>query len=182
MKKTLITSALLLSCAGAATAETEWQKHLTVDAIHNIATEDILDIDTTGVRITGSLYTESGTNHHHELTLSLAPAVGSEDDVDMTIVPLTMGYNFNYDITERFTAYVGARLGVAAMELEVDGYSDDASDIVFGLGFGARYACTENVFIQVGYEYSNVTFEVEGVEDGWDYGAHTISVGVGFKF
>ncbi len=199
MKKLHTLMIILGALAGTATATEpaattaattpQWQKLVTIDVINNSATEDEFDIDTTGIRIAGSLYSISGEKHHHQFTLAIAPAWGSEEEPefdyeqDVTITPITLGYSLNYDIDDKIVVYAGAKLGYIKATIEDNyGWEDDATGLTYGFGFGIKYMCTDKIFVQAGYEYNCATLEFNDIEEEVDYGSHTISAGVGFKF
>ncbi len=188
MKKSILIAALALGLAGTAAAETTWQKSITLEGIHNMATEDeyvVADTNTSGLRISGSLYSQNGEKYHHQFTLALSGAAGSNDDInaDITVSSITIGYFYNYDLSDKLTVFAGGRVGRAVFDVEYDdGFSDDASGFTYAVGIGAKYQINEKFYVQASLEYGMSTFGVEGADEDLEYGANTISVGVGYQF
>lgn len=162
-----------------APAPTVWASAVSVDALAAIA-DDSDNPNLWGPRFTYSLYTPATDTLTHEVNAGLALLWGSDDDVDLFELPITVGYNLNYAVTEQITAYVGGKMGMTIAHAEVG--PDDDYDLAFRLaiGTGVKYAISPSMNLKLGYEFSSDYCSFWGEDVDLDY--HTINLGVEIKF
>lgn len=201
MKKILSIVTLLGTLSGAASAAPYYsavpaggdltpndvQPVYTIEGIYSIA-NDSGDPDMWGVRAGLSLYSNGSDSVRHQFNLNLAAQWGEEDynyggysySTDFFMLPVTVGYDLNLELTDDVLFYFGGKIGYAWCEVEDAWGSADGSGFTWSVGAGFKFMCSDDVHVKVGYEFGRTHFS-EGDLDGV-YGAHTISVGVGCTF
>ena len=202
MKKLLSLTALLGVLSGAATAAPyvlpshqpgaltpyDMQPVYSIEGLYAIA-DDSDDPNTAGVCVSFSLYSDAADTVRHQAKLSVAPMWGSEDyenqtSVDLFMMPVTLGYEMNIELTDMTLIYLGAKAGYAWGNIDSKGEgvsdSDSTGGFTFSVGGGLKFMCSDSVYVNVGYEYGRTYFS-QGIVD-YDMGQHIISVGVGCQF
>jgi opacity protein-like surface antigen len=192
MKKILSVVTLLAALSGAASAYQtgaltpyDMQPVYSVEGLYGIAQHDAPD--TYGGRLSFSMYSDAASDVRHQFSLSVAGMWGSETyevygyeiDSDVQIIPVTVGYTANIELTDELLFTVGAKAGYAFATVDFGPYSCDADGFTYSIGAGLKYMCSDAVYVQVGYEYSETLM---GGDMDYDYGQHIISVGVGCQF
>lgn len=188
MKKILSVVTLLAALSGAASAQTgdltpyDMQPVYSVEGLYGIAA-DSADPDTWGARLNLSLYNNAADTIRHQFSLSVAGMWGSESygplDLDVQMIPITVGYTANIELTDDFMFYVGAKAGYAFCDMDFGPISESCDGFTYSVGCGFKYQCSEAIYLQVGYEYSQIFM---GGDIDYDYGQHIISLGVGCQF
>lgn len=192
MKKLIATSAILAALAGTASAApyvlpsqqtgaltaNDVQPVYTLDAV--IALGDGADVpDMYGPRLALNLYNDHNDTFTHAFNLSVSALWGSEDtegfDIDYFMLPLTIGYDLNIEVTDNLDFYVGAKAGYAWINADSSYFDDSDSGFTWGVGAGFRYYFSENIHARVGYEFSRTYTDVP-------FGQHSILIGVGCRF
>lgn len=192
MKKLIATSAILAALAGTASAApyvlpsqqtgaltaNDVQPVYTLDAV--IALGDGADVpDMYGPRLALNLYNDHNDTFTHAFNLSVSALWGSEDeygfDIDYFMLPLTIGYDLNIEVTDKLDFYVGGKAGYAWIDADSRYFSDSDSGFTWGVGAGFRYYFSESIHARVGYEFSRTYTEVP-------FGQHSILIGVGCRF
>lgn len=192
MKKLIATSAILAALAGTASAApyvlpsqqtgaltaNDVQPVYTLDAV--IALGDGADVpDMYGPRLALNLYNDHNDTFTHAFNLSVSALWGSEDtegfDIDYFMLPLTIGYDLNIEVTDKLDFYVGAKAGYAWLDADSSYFDDSDSGFTWGVGAGFRYYFSENIHARVGYEFSRTYTDVP-------FGQHSILIGVGCRF
>lgn len=88
--------------------------------------------------------------------VELSDSVGAFS-ADLEIIPVTVGYRYNFDLGHKLTLGLGANTGVAVTDLEVRSPFGSASDddTVWIASAGARlgYAVTDTLSLTAGYRY-----------------------------
>lgn len=199
MKKLLSIATLLGALTGAASAAPyvlpspqpgaltpyDIQPVYSIEGLYGIA-QDSEDPDTWGVRGSLSLYSDASSDVRHQFTLSVAGQWGSEtndagEDVDLFLLPVTLGYDFNLEIVDSVFLYAGAKAGYAWADLEVDSDSKSTGGFTWSVGAGLKVQCSDSIYVKAGYEFGRTYFDdVRGKDE--IYGQHVISVGVGCQF
>ena len=192
MKKLIATSAILAALAGTASAApyvlpsqqtgaltaNDVQPVYTLDAV--IALGDGADVpDMYGPRLALNLYNDHNDTFTHAFNLSVSALWGSEDtegfDIDYFMLPLTIGYDLNIEVTDKLDFYVGGKAGYAWLDADSSYFDDSDSGSTWGVGAGFRYYFSENIHARVGYEFSRTYTDVP-------FGQHSILIGVGCRF
>ncbi|HIX19933.1 MAG TPA: porin family protein [Candidatus Akkermansia intestinigallinarum] len=192
MKKLIATSAILAALAGTASAApyvlpsqqtgaltaNDVQPVYTLDAV--IALGDGADVpDMYGPRLALNLYNDHNDTFTHAFNLSVSALWGSEDtegfDIDYFMLPLTIGYDLNIEVTDKLDFYVGGKAGYAWLDADSSYFDDSDSGFTWGVGAGFRYYFSENIHARVGYEFSRTYTDVP-------FGQHSILIGVGCRF
>lgn len=192
MKKLIATSAILAALAGTASAApyvlpsqqtgaltaNDVQPVYTLDAV--IALGDGADVpDMYGPRLALNLYNDHNDTFTHAFNLSVSALWGSEDtegfDIDYFMLPLTIGYDLNVEVTDKLDFYVGGKAGYAWLDADSSYFDDSDSGFTWGVGAGFRYYFSENIHARVGYEFSRTYTDVP-------FGQHSILIGVGCRF
>lgn len=194
MKKYLLLSAfailpiLSLSSANAASYG------ITVEGAYAMST---VDKDKGGVDLYGGLLSlDMYTGKHDQLfiqagyfsgedTFSLD---GSSTKFNREQIPVYIGYNYNYQMSNRITAYVGAKAGMASTDVErhmdEEKLSDSDAPFSYAIGGGLKFKLYSSWQFVVGYEYSRTyekyTFYKEEVKDNQSY--HIIKAGLSCTF
>ena len=205
MKKTLIA---LLALAGIAAAGTEevitlqsapqtactWQPEFSLEYLHSV-TENNDEIATQGVRANFSVIRNTNSAFSHQFSLSASYEYGDEHcgvdefygEMDETKTTLTLGYDLNYAITDKFKVFVGAKAGYATtdVEMKVPAYNlkltGEMEGFTYSVGAGVKYQITESINVKAGYEFGRYFmghYEGESII----FNQHIISVGVGYQF
>ena len=186
MKKILSVVTLLAALSGAASAYQtgaltpyDMQPVYSVEGLYGI-TKGNETPDTYGGRLSFSMYSDAASDLRHQFTLSVAGLWGSQTcedgcDEDVQMIPVTVGYTANIEITDELLFTVGAKAGYAFCEYN----SESADGFTYSVGAGLKYMCSDAVYLQVGYEYSDTKI---GVDEKDNYSQHIISVGVGCQF
>jgi opacity protein-like surface antigen len=205
MKKTLIALLALAGVAAAGTEETitlqpapqtacTLQPEFSIEYLHGYA-DHKGEVDTDGIRAGFSIYTKTDSKFSHQFSLNLGYEWGdvseSHDGIigklDETKTSLTLGYDLNYALTEKFTVFVGAKAGwsLCDYEFSVPHYNfkweQDIDGFTYSIGAGVKYQITESVHVKAGYEFNRIylgDFFGENIIPNM----HVISVGLGYKF
>lgn len=192
MKKLIATSAILAALAGTASAApyvlpsqqtgaltaNDVQPVYSLDAV--IALGDGADVaDMYGPRLALNLYNDHNDTFTHAFNISLSALWGSEDeygyDIDYFMLPLTIGYDLNIEVTDNLDFYVGGKAGYAWLDADSRYFDDSDSGFTWGVGAGFRYYFSENIHARLGYEFSRTYTDVP-------FGQHSILIGVGCRF
>lgn len=193
MKKLLSIATLLAALSGAASAAPyvlpgnmpgnltpyDIQPVYSVEGLYGIADESS-EMDTYGVRLRLSLYSDAATDLRHQFSINLAGMWGSEDGVDLFMMPVTAGYDLNMELSDSVMFYISAKAGYCFGDLDAGGDSADASGFTYSVGAGLKFQCSESIYLNVGYEFGRTYFDTSEVDD--IYGQHIISVGIGCQF
>ncbi len=206
MKQFLSAITLLGALAGAASAAPyvlpspqpgaltpyDWQPVYAIEGLYSIAQDRDMP-DTKGLRASLNLYNSGEDTFRHQFSLNVAPAWGSDDytlpfgakeDVDLFIMPVTLGYTLNIELTDSVMLYLGGKAGYAwsHSKVSVDDVSDSesAGGFTYSVGAGLKVQCSDSVYVQAGYEFGRSYLDYNA--DDVIYGAHTISLGIGAQF
>ncbi len=208
MKRILSTISLLAALAGTASAAPyvmppnqygaltpyDIQPAFGIEALYSIAQEDNTP-DSYGVRGSFNMYDSGEGTFRHQFNLNVAALWGSDDivyedgfkeDVDLFLVPVTMGYNLNIALSDNVFLYLGAKAGYAwaRTEYSSEEFSDgtDGNGFTYSVGGGLKIQCSSTTYVHVGYEFGRSYLDYnDGYEDDV-YGAHTISLGISTTF
>lgn len=209
MKKTLIALLALAGIAAAGTEETitlqpapqtacTWQPEFSLEYLHGYA-DHKSEVDTDGIRAGFSIYTNTDSKFSHQFSLNLGYEWGDDSEshdgiiakLDETKTSLTLGYDLNYALTEKFTVFVGAKAGWSLCDYELSvphhnfKWEEDMDGFTYSIGAGVKYQITESVHVKAGYEFNRTYYgECGPAEDRRNIipCLHIISVGVGYKF
>lgn len=158
-----------------------------IEGLYGIA-DDHKDPDTWGVRGNLSLYNNASDSIRHQFTLSVAGEWGSEDyidlngshDLDLFMLPVTLGYDVNIRLVDSVFLYLGAKAGYAWGDLD-DGYSSQSlNGFTWAAEAGLKVQCSDSIYVKAGYEFTRTYFDSHNVD--YIYGQHIISLGVGCQF
>ncbi len=170
--------------------------------------------DTYGVRGSFNLYDSGEGQFRHQFSANIAALWGSDDapvanimpsasqylpegqkmDMDLFIMPVTLGYNLNVGLTDSIFLYVGAKAGYAWSSCDISTtvstgagdvtISDDksAGGFTYSVGAGLKVQCSDAVYIHVGYEFGRSYLDYNLEDKDVIYGAHTISAGISASF
>lgn len=194
MKKYLLLSALALLPAFSLSTANAASYGITVEGAYAMSTADK---DKGGVDLYGGLISlDMYTGKHDQLfiqagyfsgedTFSLD---GSSTKFNREQIPVYIGYNYNYQLSNRITAYVGAKAGMASTDVErhmdEEKLNDSDSPFIYSLGGGLKFRLYSSWQFVVGYEYSRTyekyTFYKEEVKDNQSY--HIIKAGLSCTF
>ena len=205
MKKTLIA---LLALAGVAVAGTNeevitlqpaqtactWQPEFSLEYLHSV-TEHNDEIATQGVRANFSVIRNTNSAFSHQFSLSASYEYGDEHvgvdefqgEMDETKTTLTLGYDLNYAITDKFSVFVGAKAGYVTTDIDVKApalnlkVSDKMEGFTYFVGGGVKYQITESINVKAGYEF-NRSFMGHQSGNSVIVNANVFSVGVGYQF
>ena len=198
MKKVLSLVTMLAALAGSASAAPyvlpspqpgaltayDVQPVYAVDALYALG-DDVPD--TWGVRGSLNLYSDAESSFRHQFSLNVAYMSGDEtiDGVkgEMELIPVTLGYDMNIEITDNVMFTLGGKAGYAFGEGEAK-YEDlketaDLDGFTFSVGAGIKIQCSETVYVRAGYEYAKTCTDCNDVDD---VKQHIISVGIGCQF
>jgi opacity protein-like surface antigen len=168
-----------------------------------------MEYQTPGSQAGHALYLEVGYTQDDasgQETANLPGAISWQASADLDIIPITLNYKYQADLTDRLNAYAGLGAGVAILDSSVDwswsqavappnntgGGSDDDSEAVFyGHVFaGLSYDVSDSFEIFAGVRYifmDNKNLEVDfagesiGYEAGID-GDVLIELGARYRF
>ena len=212
MKKVLSLVALLGALAGSASAAPyylpspaggaltpyDWQPVYSLEGVGSFADKDIVP-DTYGARLNFSLYNNAASSVRHQFGITLGYESGSgkwtsvdedlalRNDVDMTRIPLTLGYDINLGITDRVFIDLGAKAGYVwgtyenKIEELLISDKQNVSGFTFSLGAGVKVQCSDVVYVKVGYEFSRTFYETK-LSKHLNFGQHSVVFGVGCLF
>lgn len=198
MKKVLSLVTMLAALAGSASAAPyvlpspqpgaltayDIQPVYAVDALYAMSDDAP---DSWGVRGSLSLYSDAESSFRHQFSLNVAYLTGDETShgvkADMDLIPVTLGYDMNIEITDNVMFTMGGKAGYAFGEGELkdaDGkIKADLDGFTFSVGAGIKVQCSESVYLRAGYEYAKTSPNESDVDD---IKQHIISVGVGCQF
>lgn len=186
--------------AGGALTPYDWQPVYSFEGIYSFADNDKVP-DTYGARINFSLYSNAASSVRHQFGITTGLERGSSDytatyygvadtkyDVELTRIPLTLGYDINLGITDSVFIDLGAKAGYAWGTVDTsvknaDGrsFKDNVGGFTFSLGAGIKVQCSDSIYVKAGYEFSRTYFDKVG-ESKLNFGQHSIVVGVGFTY
>lgn len=201
MKKLLSIAALLGALSGAASAAPyvlpspqpgaltpyDIQPVYSIEGLYGIA-QDSDAPDTWGVRGNLSLYNDASSSIRHQFTLGIAGEWGSETyreagnsyDVDLFLMPVTLGYDVNIQVVDKLFVYAGAKAGYAWADIDVDSKGTSGGGFTWSVEAGLKVQCSDAIYVKAGYEFTRNYLDM-GADDVI-YGQHIISVGVGCQF
>ncbi|MFI3243760.1 MAG: outer membrane beta-barrel protein [Akkermansia sp.] len=205
MKKTLTFLSLMASMASSALAgtvaiapapvlepalpEKEWNSAMAFEAVCALADQSV-NPDLWGGRITFGMYKSSSSNNKltHEVNVGVAVLTGNGScdgiGIEMEQIPLTIGYNMNYRVADKWTAFAGAKLGVTHLDLDLEDDGNTIGDADWGfqwsLNTGLKYELRKNVDVVLSYEFRRVYADLD---DKMPYpnvnvGYHVLSAGL----
>ncbi len=159
MNKVLCTTALLLGATSAAFAAPRAitpanDKAFTLEAVHNYGNQ----LESDGIRLGLDFYKNSvGGTFVHQFSVNLGYATDTtgagNGATDWSYIPLTVGYYANVALTDKVTAFAGARVGMMRVEWDpTNGQGDDTNGIYGAVGVGLKFRLTETAHLQVSYE------------------------------
>ncbi len=186
----------------------DWQPTYAIEGLYGIAQDSDLP-DTYGVRGSFNLYNTGEGTFRHQFSVNVAATWGSdstplttlgsgsssslsgqEADLDLFLLPVTLGYTLNVELTDNVMLYVGAKAGYAWSRAEVSTTVEDSSvsgdesagGFTYSVGGGIKFQCSDSIYVHVGYEFgrSYLDYDINGKDA--IYGAHTISLGIGCQF
>lgn len=200
----------LPSPAGGAITPYDWQPVYSLEGLYNVSDRDAAP-DTYGARLSLSLYNTAASSVRHQFSINAGYEIGDHDvrllfheeptkiGIDLTRIPLTLGYDLNLGITDSIFIDLGAKAGYAWGNVEskvkeagsYDGASvkDTLGGFTFSLGAGVKVQCSDSVYVKLGYEFSRTFYGKisspdmnSGMGKSLNYGQHSIVVGVGCLF
>ena len=216
MKKVLSLVALMGAVAGSATAAPyylpspaggaltpyDWQPVYSLEGLYNFSDRDAAP-DTYGARLSFNLYNTGEGSVRHQFSINAGYEIGDHDvnipfndeatriGIDLTRIPLTMGYDINLGITDNVFIDLGAKGGYAWGSLEDSikttgslygaSYKADLSGFTYGLGVGVKVQFSESIYTKIGYEFSRTFFDASG-SSNVNYGQHSIILSAGCQF
>lgn len=152
--------------------------------------------DMWGPRLSFSLYSDAESAVRHHLSLNVAAMWGSKSryewsgrsETDLFMLPVTVGYDVNIELSERVLLYVGGKAGYAwgsadsTLHTPYGDFRHDSSSGGFTCsgGVGLRYMPSDTLYLSLGYEYAVTDFDEH--RHGGSFGQHIISVGMGWQF
>ncbi len=199
MKKTLTFLSLMGAMATSAVAGTVaiaqapvlpdngWQPAVAFDAVAAFADQSV-NPDLWGGRVTFSMYKSGNDKLTHEVNASVAALTGHSDyhgvTLDVDQISFTVGYNLNYRLADKWTAFVGAKVGFTHFGAEVkdDEFKLDDTDIGFqwSAGTGLKYELRKDVDVVVAYEFRRVYADLDAYMpySNVNVGYHVVSAGL----
>lgn len=153
-----------------------------------------------GPRFTFSLYQQAKAKWTHEFNANLSFLWGDESyagsptistTAEMFEMPMTLGYNAHYAISDKLSAYAGATLGINYLQMDYKqtGHGKMKEREVgfkWGIGTGLVYNLKENVFVEFSYEFARTYCDREQPNEYCHSdkvtGQHILSLGVGYRF
>lgn len=200
----------LPSSAGGALTPYDWQPVYSLEGLYNFSDRDAAP-DTYGARLSFNLYNTAASSVRHQFSINAGYEIGDHDvtipfhevdtkvGIDLTRIPLTLGYDINLGLTDSVFIDLGAKAGYAWGTVEstvkedstIGGTSakDTLGGFTFSLGAGIKVQCSESVYVKVGYEFSRTFYGKishpalnDGEGKSLNYGHHSIVVGVGCLF
>ncbi len=204
MKKTLTFLSLMGAMATSAVAGTvaiapapapapvpAWEPAVGVEALCASGDENGIP-NLWGPRFSFSLTKAANDVVSHELNAGIAFLWGSECSYGTNFrafqMPMTVGYNFNYALTDKLSAYVGAKVGLNLFNVNfreedeeyIYKYGETAWGWQWAVGAGLKYELTQQMDLVLGYEFTRVysDFDFGDTALGW----HVINLGVIYSF
>ena len=200
----------LPSPAGGALTPYDWQPVYSLEGLYNFSDRDAAP-DTYGARLSFNLYNTAASSVRHQFSINAGYECGDHDvrirfreqptrvGIDLTRIPLTLGYDINLGITESVFIDLGAKAGYAWGSVEntvkengsFEGASskDTLGGFTFSLGAGIKVQCSDSIYVKLGYEFSRTFYGKishpalnGGVGKSLNYGQHSIVLGVGCLF
>lgn len=167
--------------ASGALTSYDWQPVYTLEGVYNFVDKHDLP-DTYGARLNFSLYSDAVSTVRHQFGCNIGYEYGSKHDLDLTRIPLTLGYDANIALTDHVLLDLGGKVGYAWAIGEEEDIKETCGGFTFSLGAGIKVLCSDSIYVKVGYEFSR-TF-LQDVVDTADvnFGQHSIVVAVGAKF
>lgn len=192
MKKLISVASILAALAGTASAApyvlpSEQAGALTANDVQPVYSLDAVialgdgsdSVDMYGPRLAFNLFNDHDDTFTHNFNLSISGLWGSEDvwgaDMDVFMMPLTIGYDLNISVTDDLDFYLGAKAGYAWTHFKWAGISDTDGGFTWGVGAGFRYYFSESIYGRLGYEFSRTYADAP-------FGQHSILIGVGCRF
>ncbi len=191
----------------------DWQPVYALEGLYSFAQHKHMP-DTCGLRGSFNLYNRAEGSFRHQFDINVAAAWGNDDvpltrympklatellnhraDLDLFLLPCTLGYNLNIELLDELQLYLGGKAGYAwshgklkASGTTRDGqhssFSHSHSDggFTFSVGGGLKLQCSDVIYVNAGYEFgrSYLNYHLEGGKS--TYGTHTIFLGVGRRF
>ena len=208
MKTTLFFLALSAALAGSAAAAPyvlpspqpgaytryDRQPYYSIEGLYSLAQSSDMP-DTYGLRGGLNLYSARNGSLRHQFSGNLAAswvshdftlANGTQRELDLFLMPLTLGYNLNIDLSNDAAAYLGGKAGYAWGHTRetLRGHSDEDSSggFTYSAGAGLKFRFSGTVSAHLGYEFgrSYLGNKLDGREA--IYGAHTIVLGISGQF
>lgn len=186
MKKTLLVSAALIGAAfsslPAIAADAVYYARASAAWFEPVE-DDVFDGDL------GTLVAVGRNFGAHSVELETGYVVLSESpgpfDLDLEIVPVTVGYRYNFKLSDKLTLGLAANTGVAVTEFEIASpfgkASDDDTVWIASGGVRLNYALTQALAVSAGYRYLHVDdleyFNGLTLDD-----AHTQVIELGLEF
>ncbi len=183
-----------------------------IEGLYGIAQDSDMP-DTYGVRGSFNIYSDAEGSFRHQFSVNVAALWGSDDaplasyvpsttleypgqkvDVDLFMLPVTVGYTLNIELTDSVMLFLGAKAGYAWSQGELSAtvntangpvsISEDESSggFTYSVGAGLKIQCSDSVYVHVGYEFGRSYFDFNLENGDLIYGAHTISLGIGSQF
>ncbi len=201
MKKLLSIATLLGMLSGAASAAPyvlpshqpgaltpyDVQPVYSVEGLYAIA-DDSGDPDTYGARLRLNIYSNGADITRQQFSLNVAGMWGSDDyksgdccgDYDMFMLPVTVGYELNIELSDSALLYMGGKVGYSWVNIDNPVVDTTAGGFTFSVGGGLKFQCSDAVYVNVGYEFARTYLDDSDVD--YNFGQHVISVGIGCQF
>ncbi len=191
----------------------DWQPVYAIEGLYSIADKHELP-DSWGLRGSFNLYNAGTGTWRHQFNINVAASWGQDDvqladllpttaarlsehrtDMDLFLLPVTLGYNFNFELLDSLMLYLGGKAGFAWSHSkikikgkeaggreEVLSHSQSDGGFTFSVGGGLKLQCSQAIYVHAGYEFgrSYLNDAMEGRD--FIYGTHTIFLGVGTQF
>ncbi len=191
----------------------DWQPVYALEGLYSFEQGKGLP-DTYGLRGSFNLYSSGIGTFRHQFDINLAAAWGNDDvnladfmptaaglshyraDMDLFLLPVTMGYNLNIELHDNIMLYLGGKAGYAwshgklkASGTKADGsafshtHSKSDGGFTWSAGGGLKVQCSDAIYVHAGYEFgrSYLDYHLEG-KRSLIYGAHTLYLGAGCQF
>lgn len=168
-----------------------WASAFGVEAVAAFADQS-MNPDLWGARLTFSMYKASTESFTHELNIGAGLLTGHNDisgtDVEVTQVPLTLGYNANYKLCDKVTGFAGAKIGANFFDvsLEEPGWKTGDNDWgwQWSVGTGIKYELRPNVDFILSYEFTRVYTNLSAnmPYSNVNVGYHMVTAGLVFWF
>ena len=182
-------------------SEHDSASYLGADAVYTIAGEREHP-DIYGCRMSYNLYDNDHDRVRHMFNVNLTMQKGTETctkaggfsnwhvpgytppyDIELTILPITAGYDLNLAITDKTMFFCGVKAGLAIAKVEISGHGQEHKDnsigITYAFGAGLRYQCNEFLMLRLGYELSQMYLDHIA---GNNYLGHSFLLGAGCSF
>lgn len=159
-----------------------------LDAVYTIAGESHTP-DMYGARLSFNLYTSGEDTVRHQFSLNATPQYGSEkfgdgEKGELTLIPLTAGYDLNLEITDDVLIYAGGKAGYAFSHSTAKAMGEKATDddggFTYSVGAGLKYQASDAIMLKAGYEFGR-TYIGHG-DSKFTYTGHSILVGAAVQF